>query len=219
VAWVDAHANPTGLLNPYAFHLIASPQVLIAQGKFEAAYDKLTVLAKKTQNTGHGNMYIKALTLQVLAADGLGNHTESMKVLKYVLTLAEPEGYVRIFVDEGEPMRQLILDYQENLKKELGNGVDRVSIDLLTFTDKLLAAFSQPVPGEKTKDEHLLEPLNERELDVLRLIATGRSNKEIAEILVVALSTVKWYINNLYSKLGAKSRTHALALAKELELI
>ena len=104
-------------------------------------------------------------------------------------------------------------------KMELGNGVDRVSIDLLTFTDKLLAAFSQPAPGEKTKDEPLLEPLNERELDVLRLIATGRSNKEIAEILVVALSTVKWYINNLYSKLGAKSRTHALALAKELELI
>jgi LuxR family maltose regulon positive regulatory protein len=70
----------------------------------------------------------------------------------------------------------------------------------------------------KTKDELILEPLSERELDILRLIATGRSNKEIAEILVIAVSTVKSHINNLYGKLGAQRRTQAIAIARDMGL-
>jgi LuxR family maltose regulon positive regulatory protein len=89
----------------------------------------------------------------------------------------------------------------------------------LTYTDKLLAAFSQPALIENRKLETLSENLSEREQDILRLIAAGHSNQEIAAQLVLAQSTVKWYINSLYSKLGARSRTHAVALAKELELI
>jgi len=201
-------------------------RVLIAWGRRDRdkqylieAQHLLDLLMSAAETGGRVGSIIEILSLCALAYQVQDNHSSALTAFERALKLAEPEGYVRIFIDEGEPTRRLLLDYQSIIKKKIGNGIDNESLQLLEYTDKLLAAFSQFAPGEKTKDAPLLEPLNKRELDVLRLIATGRSNKEIAEILVVAVSTVKWYINNLYSKLGANSRTHALALAKELELI
>jgi LuxR family maltose regulon positive regulatory protein len=162
---------------------------------------------------------IEILIIEALAFAAQGDQRRALTSLERALTLAEPEGYVRIFVDEGESMRQLLLDCQSTIKKKVGNDVNSESLHLLIYTDKLLAAFPQPASTLGTKNDTLIEPLSERELDILRLISTGRSNQDIAEILVIAQSTVKWYINSLYGKLGAKSRTHAVALAKELELI
>jgi LuxR family maltose regulon positive regulatory protein len=85
--------------------------------------------------------------------------------------------------------------------------------------DKLLSAFPQPAPGGKAIRQNLPEPLSECELDILRLIAIGRSNQEIAEILVIAVSTVKTHINNLYGKLGTNRRTEAIAIAREQGLL
>jgi len=194
-------------------------QVLISRGSHSEALSLLAQLLEPAEAEERYASVIAILVLQSLIHQSKSRTDQAFQVLERALTLAEPEGYIRTFVDEGEPMRLLLLDYQLIIKKKIGIGIDNESLQLLQYTDKLLAAFPQPAPDDKTKDALLLERLNERELDVLRLIATGRSNKEIAEILVVAVSTVKWYINNLYSKLGAKSRTHALALAKELELI
>jgi LuxR family maltose regulon positive regulatory protein len=139
--------------------------------------------------------------------------------LARALTVAEPEGHIRVFVDEGEPMQQLLLDYQGFIKRKIGGGVDTESLRFLAYTDQLLAAFSPPDPRDKAKPERLLEPLSKRERDILQLIATGRSNQEIAEILVIAISTVKSHINHLYGKLGTNRRTQAIAIARDLGLL
>ena len=217
--WIEAHNDTSGLLNSYALHRIASPQFLIAQGNFDAASKDLTTFVQDAQEAGHGNLLVKALVLQALTHKGCGEQANALNILEHVLRLSEPEGYVRTFVDEGELMYQLIWEYQSFLKTKISDNVDGESLRLLAYTDKLLAAFSQPATGEKLKREDMLEPLSERELEVLQLIATGRTNQEIANILVIALSTVKSHINNIYGKLGTNRRTQAIAFAREQGLL
>jgi len=162
---------------------------------------------------------IEILALQAVTAFAQEDEVPARAALERALILAEPEGFVRSFVDEGELMRLLLLDYQSTLEKKIRDGHDSQSLRLLTYTDKLLASFSHPALGEKAKHETMLEPLSERELDVLRLVASGRSNKEIATLLIIAVSTVKSHINNLYGKLGTHRRTQAIAIARELDLL
>ena len=99
------------------------------------------------------------------------------------------------------------------------NRIDEETLSLLAYIDRLLAAFSHPAPVEKSMPGTLLEPLSERELEILRLIALGKTNKEIADTLVIAISTVKSHINHLYGKLGTSRRTQAIAIARDLGLI
>ena len=218
-AWIEAHNDTSGLLNSYALHRIASPQFLIAQGNFDAASKDSKTLVKDAQEAGHGNLLVKALALQALTYKGSGNQANALSILEHVLRLSEPEGYVRNFVDEGEPMYLLIQEYQSFLKTKISDDFDGESLRLLTYTDNLLAAFPQSSATGNTQDDSLPEPLSERELDVLRLISTGRTNQEIAEILVIAVSTVKSHINNIYGKLGTKRRTQAIAVARDLGFI
>lgn len=194
-------------------------RVLNAQGRHGEALSLLDQLLQAAEAEERFGSVIGILVLQCLVVRKQGNTTHPLTLLERALTLAEPEDYLRTFIDEGEPMRLLLLDYQSTIKMKISDGGDGESLRLLTYTDKLLAAFSQPAPIEKPKYETIPETLSERERDILRLIAAGNSNLEIAEQMVLAQSTVKWYINSLYSKLGARSRTHALALARELELI
>jgi ATP/maltotriose-dependent transcriptional regulator MalT len=116
-------------------------------------------------------------------------------------------------------MRMLLLDYQSIVKQRVGTLDQSETIEALAYLDRLLAAFpSQTDPG--TPGQGMLpEPLSERELDILRLIATGRSNQEIADILVIAVSTVKSHVNNLYGKLGTSRRTEAISLARQRGLL
>jgi len=116
-------------------------------------------------------------------------------------------------------MHRLLIEYQSAIKKKMTNSANSKSFELLSYIDKLLAAFPSPALIRRLKHETVLEPISERELDILRLIATGRSNQEIAEILVIALSTVKSHINNLYGKLGTNRRTEAIAIAREMGLL
>ena len=113
---------------------------------------------------------------------------------------------MRIFVDEGEAMARL-------LRCALARGIAP------SYVSRLLAAFGESAPAASPVAQALVEPLTERELEVLRLIAAGLSNQEIAHELVVALSTVKSHVNHIYGKLGVKSRTQAVVRAQELDLV
>lgn len=209
-AWAESHAGPPGPLIPY-FHRLALPQILIAQGNFDAALDNLTTLIQEAQDTGYGRLLIKALVLQALAFQAQGHSNQALTALDHALSLAEPEGYIRTFVDEGKPMAELLRQAQtRNIMPD--------------YVSKLLAAFGTEEPksrraGERQGSSPLIEPLTERELELLSLVADGQSNKEIAQELFVAVGTVKKHLNNIFGKLNVSNRTQAVARARELNLL
>ena len=145
--------------------------------------------------------HLEMLILEILALAGLGR-TDEVLVLERALEIAEPEGFFRTFVDEGEPLARLLRIARA--KSLHGSYIDRLlmAVDL---PSQRRASFSA---GET------LEPFSERELEVLRLIAEGASNREIAEALVVSIGTVKKHVNNIFLKLDAHSRTQAIATAQ-----
>jgi LuxR family maltose regulon positive regulatory protein len=136
--------------------------------------------------------------------------------LERALTLAESEGYMRTFLDEGKPLRLLLAEYHSNLRKKSTDDIDHYTLGLLAYIEKLLAAFSQPISFATQAPGNAAEALRERELEVLRLISIGLTNQEIAQSFVIAVSTVKSHINSLYAKLGMQRRTQAIVIAKEL---
>ena len=179
----------------------------------------LNRLLAAAEQAGRLRAVIEILALQSLAHYACGNSTDALETLARALTLAEPEGYVRIFVDEGEPMRLLIADFRVQIEKH--------AMHLGPYVDKLLAAFptsdssppEQQISTQQPVISDLVEPLSDREREVLGLIAEGLSNREIAQRLIVGLGTVKTHINNLYRKLDVNSRTQALARAREVDLL
>lgn len=157
---------------------------------------------------------IEILIVLSLAFHAKGEQANAIALLEQALKLAKSEGYLRLFVDEGELMRLLILDLRSALESSAQTEVQ----PLFGYVEKLLAGFSQPTQLQKSKTE-LIDPLSDRELEVLRLIAQGLSNQEITQKLVVALSTVKGHNLRIFAKLQAKSRTEAVARARELGLL
>jgi LuxR family transcriptional regulator, maltose regulon positive regulatory protein len=139
--------------------------------------------------------------------------------LERALILAEPEGYVRSFVDEGEAMKLSLLAYHESIRRRLRDQADPVSARLLAYTEMLLTVFSHTAVRRTTESGTIIEPLTDREQEILHLLAEGFSNREIADRLVLGLSTVKSHINSLYGKLGTHRRTQAIIIAREQGLL
>jgi len=161
---------------------------------------------------------IEILVLQALAHHAQGNIAAALMPLERALTLAEPEGYVRIFVDEGPPMAQLL--------RAAAAPIGHLRI-MPTYAGKLLAALGAEPLVSAGQVSHptfptlppLIEPLSDRELEVLRLFKTELSGPEIARELVIALSTVRTHTKGIYSKLNVNSRRAAVKRATELNLI
>jgi LuxR family maltose regulon positive regulatory protein len=181
-------------------------RVLIAGGRAAQALELLIPLVDMLQVLQAEYSLVGARVLQALAFQALGDSAQASSALEHALSLAEPEGYVRTFVDQGEPMGQL-------LRRALTEGVAP------SYVGKLLAALADGARPGSPAAQALVEPLTNRELEVLRLIAAGLSNGEIAQELVIAVSTVKTHVNHLFGKLDAKSRTQAVAQARALDLV
>ncbi|MCP5100849.1 MAG: tetratricopeptide repeat protein, partial [Chloroflexi bacterium] len=184
---------------------LVKARALIVLNRYEAARSLLTNLTETTRTQKRWGTLLEQLVLFALALDKLGETAVAQQQLSEALSLAEPQNNLRIFLDEGVPMIKLLR----------GEGKR-------PFVTKLLHAFHkpslQPEPSTLPSDP-LLEPLSERELEVLTLIATGASNQEIANQLVIAKSTAKKHVSNIIGKLGTSNRTQAVTRARELHLI
>jgi LuxR family maltose regulon positive regulatory protein len=198
---------------------ISRVRVLLAQGDPSAALAVLEPLRRQMETKGWQDERLKVMVLQVVAHHSHGEKGKAVQLLSETLALAEPGGFIRILVDEGEPMRMAISDFRLSLEKQ-PRGQDQ---KLLGYVDKLLAAFVQPVTMPQSKIENpetkMLEPLSQRELEVLQLVARGLSNHEIGERLFLALDTVKGHNRSIYAKLQVQRRTEAIARARELGLL
>lgn len=203
---------------------ISRARVQLAQGDTSSALAVLGRLRQHVEAKGWADKRLEVMVLQAIAHHAHGDKDKAVQTLGDALALAEPGGYVRIFVDEGVPMAQL-------LSEAAAQGM------MPDYTGKLLAAFeaeAQPVPANHqispgkregafnfpaSPAQDLVEPLSQRELEVLRLIAQGLSNREISERLFRTLSTVKGHNRIIFDKLQVKIRTEAVARARALGLL
>jgi LuxR family maltose regulon positive regulatory protein len=207
------------------FEHLTLARVLIARYKTDRADDALQValgllerLLQAAEEGGRTGSVIEILMLQALAYHAQSDLPRALASLERALTLAEPEGYVQVFVDEGEPIRLLILDFRLWIEKRKRDQ----DHNLIGYIDRLLAAFVRPADIQSTVNNQqstMIEPLSERELEVLKLLGTELSGPEIARELSVSLNTVRTHTKNIYSKLGANNRRAAIRRAEELDLL
>lgn len=188
-------------------HIVkAASQAPGSGGELDEVLGLLTRLLEVEQAAGRMWNVIKVLNLQALAYQCQGKVDKALSVLEHALALAEPERFIRTFVDEGEIMERL-------LRQALSQGIAPNYIALLLAASREIAEISQ------TESLMLIDPLSDRELEVLCLIAAGLSNQEIAQQLVIAVSTVKSHINHIYGKLNVSSRTQAVARARTVGIL
>jgi LuxR family maltose regulon positive regulatory protein len=193
---------------------------LIAQGRLTEAAPLLQRLLEATEAGGRISRAIEVLLLQALALQADGDTDQALAALERALTLAAPRGLIQVFVNEGPPMAALL--YQAATR-----GI------MPDYTGQLLAAFpavdASPVAPPKVSTSQIrvqpavgtviLEPLSEREIEVLELVAEGLTNQEIASRLFLSLHTIKAHTRNIYGKLDVHSRTEAVAQARALGVL
>jgi LuxR family maltose regulon positive regulatory protein len=199
-------------------HHINLARVLVAQGVqqpsgtyLNEALGLLARLLVAADDAGWVHDEIKILTLQAMALTAGGDGEDALTALARALTLAEPGGYVRTFIDEGKPMGRM-------LRRAIARGI------AVGYAGKLLAALEEetddkPRGIKPTSSPALVEPLSKRELEVLRFLTTHLPSTEIAKELVISTNTVRSHIKRIYSKLNVHSRGDAIRRAEELELL
>jgi LuxR family maltose regulon positive regulatory protein len=190
----------------------ALARMYVVTGEAERALEVLGPLVRANEQRGWGSLLTESLALQALAFRSKGDVDQALRVLEHALSIGEPEGYIRSFVDEGEAMAELL-----RAAALRGTAPE--------YVNKLLAAFEVAEHGPleeiatASDAQSLMEPLSTRELEVLRLLNTSLSSTEMADELVVSVNTVRTHIRSIYSKLGVHSRYEAVARARELDLI
>ena len=192
--------------------LIAQYKLNKSNGSIHEVMDLLERLLKAAEEKSRIGSIMEILTLQALAFEAQGNISSALKTLERTLTLAAPEGYFQLFVDEGLPMARLLQEAQSR-------GIET------NYVQRLLSAFPAGQSGPtlpsqpQTQGFDWIEPLSEREIEVLQLIADGLTNPEIAARLFLSLNTVKVHTRNIYGKLDVHSRTQAVARARGLGIL
>jgi LuxR family maltose regulon positive regulatory protein len=190
---------------------ISQAKVKIEQENYREALMIIHSHRKNKETMGEMREVLEALVMESLCHYYLGEPQKASTILKRALTKGKAGGFVRLFLDEGNNMYKLLSD-------------TTVEPHLLTYRAKLLSEFEKEAlrqgitTGSISRGE-LIEPLSERELEILRLIAQGYSNQEISKKLFLALNTVKGHNRNLFGKLGVKNRTEAVLRVRQLGFI
>ena len=222
---------------------IARAQVFIAWARATADQrlipETLAYLARQQQIAEAGSLrwfQIKLYLLQALAYATIRDAEQARSALIQVLHLAQPEGFVRVFMDEGEPLRLLMADLRAERSPVINDARVRLYVDQLVTafgSEKRTHLLIEHKIGNKLPDEevlnraervpakiaNLVEPLSARELEVLQLVAVGLSNMQIAARLIVTTGTVKAHINHIFGKLAVESRIQAVVRAREHGLL
>jgi LuxR family maltose regulon positive regulatory protein len=220
VRWVEESglsASDEEMSYPREREYLSLARVRIAQGQADPAgaflHDALHVLDRLLQDAQHkarGSSAIEMLLLQALAWQAQAHQDQALAALERALALAEPEGYMRLFLDEGPAMLALL-----RLAHARGLAPTYLAMLLVAAGEQAASPASHPTP----RSTLLVEPLTDRELEVLRLLAVGASNEEIAGQLVIAVSTVKRHVSNIFGKVSVSNRTQAVARAREIGLL
>ena len=197
---------------PRELEYLTLARLLVAQGQAAEAIELLGRLRQAAEAGGRMGHVIEMLVVQALAHQAQGNDPSALETLGEALTLAAAEGYIRVFLDEGEPMARL-------LGQAAAQGIvpEYCRRLLAAFPDHALVDAATTTPGHPAPE--LAHPLTQRELEVLHLIMQGLANKEIARRLFLSPDTVKVHSRNIYGKLGVRSRTQAVAKAQTLGLL
>jgi LuxR family transcriptional regulator, maltose regulon positive regulatory protein len=219
IRWADGSglSAQDELSYPRELEYLTLVRVRIAQGREDrtgpflpATLDLLERLLEDAEAKMRMRSVLEILLLRALALDAQGDRIEALVTLDRALTLAEPEGYIRLFLDEGAPVIAL-------LRQAYAQGIAPV------YVVTLLKASGEPVTGDSylssSRSSSLMEPLTARECEVLRLLMDGASNREIAHHLILSVNTVKKHVLNICGKLGVQSRTQAIARARTLNLL
>ena len=178
---------------------------MIASGNSDEAMQILDKIEEIARADGYTGWLISMLVHKSVAWKRMKNDTRAVECLKQATELAEPEGYMRVFLDQGQPIRETLRLIQKRGRSS-------------QYVTRLLTAFDLPSLGKQTQLPKS-GILSQRELEVLKLVAQGYPDKQIAEILVIARETVHKHLKNIYGKLGVHSRTEAAARARELGLL
>ncbi len=182
----------------------------------EEALQLLGRLLESAENGNRMGSVIEILLLQTLAYQYQANMAQSQATLANALTIAEPEGYVRTFSAEGQPIANLLTALHDQSQAYFGNSADQMK----DYCRKLLVTFpNQRQPADPAPAQTLVDPLSEREQDVLRLLNTDLTGPQIANALSVSLNTMRTHTKNIYSKLNVSSRRMAVRRAQELNLL
>jgi LuxR family maltose regulon positive regulatory protein len=207
-------AQPYGTPFAHEREEVARVRLLLAKDRPSIALERLVSVLQRAAAGKRWGHIIEIRLLQALAYQMCQEETKALEALCEAVHLAEPEGYIRSFVDEGAPMASLFYQLR---KRERKDGPT-------SYLDTVIAAFQQESLArvraeEPTKAQSLPEPLSERELQVLQLLAQGASNLEIAQELVIVIDTVKRHVSHIFSKLGVRNRVQAVQQAEELGLL
>src|SRR5260370_14749122 len=181
---------------------VAQARILLATARPPLALQPLEPALQRAATGQRWGHVIEIRLLQALAYQMLHQEAQALVALSEAIRLAEPEGYIRSFVDEGAPMATLLSQLRQEQRKH----------GPTSYLDTVLAAFpeqSKPQP----------EPLSTRDIEVLQLLARGASNQEIAQQLVIVIDTVKRHVSHIFSKLGVQNRVQAARQARELGLL
>jgi LuxR family maltose regulon positive regulatory protein len=186
-------------------------RVFITQGDFSASLGVLEIFRQTAEVKAWASLLIQVMAVQSIALYKNGEKEKAVELIGEVLARAEPEGFLRLFLDEGDAMAELL-----SIAAAQGIRPD--------YVNRLLTAFKGEMKDERPKasvpgSSSLIEPLSQRELEILKLIAQGLSNREIGERLFLALDTIKGYNRKIFDKLQVQSRTEAIACTRELGLL
>lgn len=202
-AWAEQAGDGADAHNFYPFLGLTPARILLAKDR---RLEALEYLRSRYEIASHGGWEYGKIAIRMMQALAAEGTDAALEFLSEALNWGQPAGFLRTFIDAGDHLVPLL---QEASLREMGTD----------YVLNILSEIREPSSEAASARADMIEPLSEREIEVLRLVAAGLSNRQIADRLVLSLGTVKSHIHNIYGKLDARSRTQAIARARELQLL